>query len=181
MTRDEFFPWAEAQDGRYEFDGYQPVAMGNVTINHGLITNNIHRALFDRLQGTGCQALGPEVGMATIGDIVRNSDAMVTCSKLTGTDYLVPGVIVVFEVLSASSSRLDRITKVREYAAVSSIRQYIIVESTGMGLTVLWRDSGDQPFTTHVLTGEEHLQLAELKLVIPVEAFYVGVEYPDAS
>ncbi len=119
--------------------------------------------------------------MATIGDIVRNSDAMVTCSKLTGTDYLVPGVIVVFEVLSASSSRLDRITKVREYAAVSSIRQYIIVESTGMGLTVLWRDSGDQPFTTHVLTGEEHLQLAELKLVIPVEAFYVGVEYPDAS
>ena len=27
MTRDDFLAWAEGQEGRYEFDGFQPVAM----------------------------------------------------------------------------------------------------------------------------------------------------------
>jgi hypothetical protein len=27
MTREQFFPWAQAQDERYEFDGFRPVAM----------------------------------------------------------------------------------------------------------------------------------------------------------
>ena len=84
MNRDTFFSWSEAQDGRYEFDGVQPVAMGNVPVNHGLITNAIHRALFDRLKGTPCRALGPEVGLSTVGDTIRNLDA----SVLTGGDML---------------------------------------------------------------------------------------------
>ena len=34
MTRDQFFNWAEAQEERYEFDGFQPVAMTGGSLNH---------------------------------------------------------------------------------------------------------------------------------------------------
>ena len=37
MTRDQFFDWAEAQGGRYEFDGFQPVAMTGGNLNHNRI------------------------------------------------------------------------------------------------------------------------------------------------
>ena len=33
MTREEFFDWAQAQDIRYEFDGFAPVAMTGGNIN----------------------------------------------------------------------------------------------------------------------------------------------------
>src|SRR5271165_5104521 len=36
-TQDEFFAWAGSQEGRYEFDGFQPVAMTGGTVNHALI------------------------------------------------------------------------------------------------------------------------------------------------
>lgn len=34
MTQDQFLDWVQAQEGRYEFDGFQPVAMTGGTINH---------------------------------------------------------------------------------------------------------------------------------------------------
>ena len=105
MSRDGFLAWAEAQPGRREFDGTQPVAMGGVTVDHGLINSAIHRALFSRLAGGPCRAMGPGVGMATTGGAVRNPDAMVTCAKVAGTGRLAPGVVVVFEVVSPSSGR----------------------------------------------------------------------------
>ena len=30
MTREEFFAWAQIQGARYEFDGFQPVAMTGI-------------------------------------------------------------------------------------------------------------------------------------------------------
>jgi len=38
MTRDQFFAWAEANGGRWEFDGFPPVAMTGGTVNHSQIT-----------------------------------------------------------------------------------------------------------------------------------------------
>ena len=172
MTRDEFFAWAQRQDARYEFDGVAPVAMGGATVRHNQITANIVGALRARLRGTGCRSLGPEAGVATIGDAVRYPDALVTCSKVSGDSYLVPGVIVVFEVISPTSGRTDRIIKLGEYAAVASIRRYIILESAGIGLTVFARQDGMQPWLASALTEQDTLSLPEIGIEIPVAELY---------
>jgi hypothetical protein len=65
MTREQFFQWAQARDERYEFDGFQPVAMTGGNLRHNLIHLNIHAALRQRLRGTGCRPLGSEAGVAT--------------------------------------------------------------------------------------------------------------------
>ena len=41
MTQEEFFDWAERQDGRWWFDGFQPVGMVGGTNDHGTIADNI--------------------------------------------------------------------------------------------------------------------------------------------
>jgi Uma2 family endonuclease len=58
MTREEFLDWAAAQDLRYEFDGFQPVAMTGGTLDHSQIAQNIYAAVRMRLKGTGCRVLG---------------------------------------------------------------------------------------------------------------------------
>ena len=181
MTRDQFFAWAEVQDTRYEFDGFQPVAMTGGTVNHSQITQNIHFALRTRLRGTGCRPLGPDAGVATIGDAVRYPDALVTCTRVTGTAHTVEGVVVVFEVLSPTSGRTDRIVKLREYRAVPSIRRYVILEHSSIGLTVFARADGDAAWTATALTAEDTLPMPEVGIEIPVAEFYEDVDLPDAS
>ncbi len=181
MTQAQFFDWAQVQDIRYEFDGFEPVAMTGGTFNHSLIAQNLYYALRRRLGGTGCQSLGPDAGLATIGDTVRYPDALVTCAKIAGNAHLIPDVTVVFEVISPTSGRVDRIIKVREYAAVPSIRRYVILESASVGLTVLERPAGDQKWTLTTLTGNEVLTLPEVGIEIPLAELYQGVDLPASE
>jgi hypothetical protein len=54
MTREIFYAWAQADGGRYEFDGVQPVAMADVTIGHSVVTGNFNRYLANHLAGKPC-------------------------------------------------------------------------------------------------------------------------------
>ena len=181
MTRDQFLDWAEAQDARYEFDGFEPVAMTGGTLNHNQIAFNIHVSLRGRLGGTGCRPLGIDAGVATIGDTVRYPDGVVTCSPTQGASRLVPGPVVVFEVVSPTSGHMDRIVKVREYAAVESIRRYVIIESASVGLTVHERQEAGQKWAVTTKIADDVLLLPEIGVEIPIPELYAGVDFPPSA
>ena len=182
-TAEEFLAWAGGQEGRHEFDGTRPVAMTGGTARHNRITTNIHAALGSRLRGTPCSFFGPDLGVRTVGETVRFPDALVTYTKFPDTARLAPDVVVVFEVLSAESGRRDRIEKVREYAAVPSIRRYVMVESASGGLLVLHRDHGGDPWIAQALNADAVLALPEAGIELAVAEFYEDVDFsdPDAA
>jgi Uma2 family endonuclease len=181
MTRDQFFDWAEAQDARYEFDGFEPVAMTGGNLNHNGIALNLYHALRTRLRGTGCRPWALDAGVATIGDTVRYPDGVVTCSPVRGASRLVPNPVVVFEVISPTSGHVDRIVKVREYNAVDSIRRYVIVESASVGLTVHERLDAAQKWTVTTMIADDLLLLPEIGAEIPVAELYEGVDLPPSA
>ena len=179
MSREAFLAWAERQHDRFEFDGFAPVAMTGGTIAHNRITLNLHRALHARLKDGPYQALGPDAGIATLGDAVRYPDAVIACGDLPGEARLVPAPVVVFEVVSATSGKTDRIEKPRECQAVPSILRYVIVELTEPGLTVLERANGNDPWTARTLTSGETLSLPEVGTALPVDEIYEGIAPPS--
>jgi Uma2 family endonuclease len=179
-TQEQFFDWAEAQNERYEFDGVQPVLMTGGFNRGAAIGVNLIVALANRLRGTGCRALGPDAGVETINTAVRYPDALITCSSAALKGRKVPGVVAIFEVLglTADAKRRDRVTKVREYAAVPSILRYVIIDSSAIRLTVLERTAPDQPWQTVVLTGDDTLGLPEIGIEVPVGEFYEDIALP---
>ena len=181
MTREEFFDWASAQDARYEFNGFEPVAMTGGTLNRNDIALNLYHALRIRLRGTGCRPRSLDAGVATIGDTVRYPDGVVSCSPANGLSRLVPNPVVVFEVVSPTSGHVDRIVKVREYAAVDSIRRYVIVESASVGLTVHERREAGQKWTVTTMMADDLLLLPEIGVEIPIAELYEGVDFPPLA
>ncbi len=177
MTREDFLAWVEGQEERYEFDGLQPVAMTGGTNNHGVIARNLNGQLYLLLRGKACQSMTAEGGgVATVGDKVRFPDATVTCSPIPGTERLVPDPVVVFEVLSASSAQTDQITKRLEYQAVPSIRRYVLIDQTKIGLIMHVRhDEG--AWNTEPLKARDILRLPEIGVEIPVDDLYEGVRF----
>ena len=118
LTQAEFFDWAEAQQGRYAFDGARPVAMTGGTNNHGIIADNIRFELKARLRGGPCRAMSPDGGgVETVGNTVRYPEATVTCSRIPGAGRLIPDPVVVFKVVSPGSVRIDQALKLRECLA----------------------------------------------------------------
>ena len=176
-TQEKFFAWAEAQEGRYEFDGTTPLPMTGGEIGHDEITGNIIFALRERLRGGPFKTLGPNAGITTAGSTVRYPDALVTSSEYRRRDRLVPAPVIVFEVISPTSAIVDRITKVREYQVVASILRYVIVETEAIGLTVFSRADGTQPWTAMTQGASDILSMPEIGIEVPVGALYEGLAY----
>lgn len=177
MTREEFFNWAEAREGRYEFDGFLPVAMTSGTNNHGFIVVNIISELRNRLRGRTCRVLSAESGgVATIGENTRYPDATVTCSPVEGQDRLIPNPVVVFEVVSTSNARNDRFVKMREYHEVPSIRRYVLVEQDSPVVTSYVRD-GNEPWAATSLSIGDILDMPEIGIEIPVADIFDDISF----
>ena len=177
MTREDFLAWAEGQEERYEFDGFQPVAMTGGTNNRGAIARNLNGQLYLLLRGKACQFMTAKGGgVATVGDKVRCPDATVTYSPIPGTERLVPDPMVVFEVLSASSAQTDQMIRRLEYQAVPSIRRYVLIDQTKVGVTVHFRhDEG--AWNTEPLNARDVLRLPEIGIEIHVDDLYEGVRF----
>jgi Uma2 family endonuclease len=178
-TIGRFLAWAGRQEERYEFDGLHPVAMTGGNAERNRIALNVHVALRQWLRGTRCTPFGPDLGIQTTENAVRYADALVTCKKFGGKDRLAPDPVAVFEVLSPDSGRRDRIQKTHEYAGVSSIRHYVILESSGVGVFALHREASYAPWIATTLTGGDRLALPELGIEEPVSEFYEDVDFGD--
>ncbi len=89
-----------------------------------------------------------------------------------------PGVVVVFEVLSQMSGRTDRIDKLREYHAVASIRRYVILEHTSVGLIVFERAKTENAWKATALTADDTLLMPEIGIEVPVTEFYENSDLP---
>jgi Uma2 family endonuclease len=176
MTREEFLDWAAAQERRYEFDGFRPVEMEDENLDHCRIAGNIYFALCMRLYGTDLREMGRDAGIATVADIVRYPDALLARCCGLECNRIVPDVMVVFEVLSEASGYTDRIEKLREYHAVPSIRRYVMLEGTSVGLVVMSRVQDDDPWAATALIDSEVLRMPEIGIEIPVVEFYEGTD-----
>ena len=117
MTLAEFLEWEERQPLRYEFDGVGPVAMTGGTAGHADIQRNLAIAVGGRLRGKPCHFHGSDLKFQVAEGHVRYPDGMVVCSPVDRTATVIYDPVVVFEVLSPSTTRNDRIVKAREYQA----------------------------------------------------------------
>lgn len=181
MTRDRFLDWPGHQDGRYEFDGFQPVAMTGGSVGTGQIAQNLYAAVRSGLGDGPCRILGPDAGITTVGNAIRYPDALVTCTRFRDTDRLVAGAVIVFEIVNRTSGRIDRIVKVREYQAVPSIRRYVIIEHRFVGATVLARPDGSADWTATTLAAGDVLHLPEVGVEFPIDQLYAGTNVGTAE
>lgn len=177
----DFLDWEERQELPYEFDGSQPVAMTGGTDAHEAIGGSLRLALQSRLRGGPCRVRGPTMKIEILGRI-RYPDAFVYCSPVPPGATVIREPVVVFEVVSASTSRTDRITKLREYQGAPSIQRYVILEQDAIAATVFSRLGAD--WTARPLTEGDTLQMPEIGIDLPMTEIYAdapGVAAADSA
>ena len=175
MTLAEFLEWEERQPMRYEFDGIGPVAMTGGTYGHSTIQGNLATALGGRLRGKRCRFHGSHLKFQGAEGHVRYPDGMVLCSPVDRTATVVYDPVVVFEVLSPSTARDDRIVKAREYQATPSVQRYVMLEQDGVSATVYARSG--ETWTHEILIADSVLALPEIGVELPLAELYEGVVF----
>jgi len=175
MTLAEFLDWEKRQPTRYEFDGFGPVAMTGGTAGHADVQRNLAIAVGGRLRGKPCRFYGSDLRFQVAQGHVRYPDGMVVCSPVDRSTTVINDPVIVFEVLSPSTTRDDRIVKAREYQATPSVQRYVMLEQDGVGATVYARSG--ETWTHEILVADSILALPEIGISLPLAELYEGIVF----
>ena len=176
MTLQQFLAWEERQELRYEFDGFSPVAMTGGTAGHEIICLNLTASLLARLRGKPCRPYGSNLKIEVMGRI-RYPDAFVACGPVARSSTVITDPVVIFEVLSESTARTDRIDKNREYASTASVRRYVMLEQDQIAATVFER-VGDA-WVGGILAADDTIRMPEIGIEIPLAELYEGLDFSN--
>jgi len=178
MTVAEFLDWEERQELRWEFDGFEPVAMTGGTARASAIQSNLIGQLFNRLRGKPCRPHGSELKIYVAGSI-RYPDAFVVCSPVAPKATVVTDPVVVFEILSPSTAFVDRGVKNEEYRDTPSIVRYVMLEQDRQAATVFTRAGDD--WVGHIRSGDAVLHMPEIGIELPLADLYENITFDETE
>jgi Uma2 family endonuclease len=169
MCLEEFLDWERKQPKRHEFASGVITLMTGASAAHVRIAGNIAFALRQRLRGTGCEAFGSDMKVIANGT-VRYPDISVTCRQINDRDDRITEPVVVIEVLSPTTERIDRGRKKFDYFATPSIRQYAIVEQDERRVDLYTR--AEAGWSNEVITGDMALSLSSIGVELSLDTIY---------
>jgi Uma2 family endonuclease len=173
MTVDEFLVWAQGRPGRYELFRGEVFAMAPETADHANVKGAIFTALVSAIHQTRlpCHVFPDGMTVRIDAETVYEPDAQVYCGeKIRGRALDVPSPIIVVEVLSPSTRRVDVSLKLAGYFRLPSVAHYLIVDPTQPSIIHHSRGNGDT-ILTRVIT-EGRIALDPLGLEIDLADIY---------
>ena len=173
MTPEEFLAWEATQELKWEFDGFEPVAIVGATLAHVAIQGNIIIALGNRLRGKPCRPYSSDTKVQ-IGAKYRYPDAVVSCVPIILGATMAADPVVIFEVLSESTARTDKTTKLNEYCSLPSVQRYVMLEQDQVFATVVSRTATGWGLETPGADGV--LAMPEIGVEVPMAELYEGLD-----
>lgn len=177
MTPAEFLAWEAKQELKWEFDGFHPVAMTGGTDAHAAIQGNLLTALNTRLRGQRCYPRGPDMKVE-IGSKYRYPDAFVSCTRVAPSATIAAEPVVIFEILSDSTTMTDRTTKLVEYRSIPSLKRYVLLERDAPLATAITRS--DVGWSIEILDANGSLSMPEIDVEIAMAELYDGVDFTES-
>lgn len=175
MTIDQFLTWAETQEGRWELYNGVPYLMAPERAQHGDVKFAVQTALVQgiKLAGLPCH-MRPDGAVVRIADdVAHEPDALVYCGpKLPGDSVEVPDPLIVVEVASPSTRRIDASLKLKGYFSRPSVQHYLIIDPEGPPVIHHKRQADGTILTA--LVGEGVLRLDPPGIEIDVVEIFQG-------
>lgn len=167
---------------KHEYVGGTVHAMAGAANRHNTIAVNITGELRTRLKGRPCQAFNADTKIhIRLPTHTRYyyPDASVVCRSNPDTDSFQDDPVVIFEVLSDSTRRLDDGEKRDGYLTIPSLRVYVLIEQDEP--TVVAYRRTEQGFVREVHTGRDAIfPLPEIGIDLPLSEIYDRVEFDPA-
>jgi Uma2 family endonuclease len=163
---------------RYELIDGVVYDMTGSTPEHSVISSNIEVLLREQIGMNGPCRTHRDQYVAIPGKSPVVPDVVLTCDRGDWDKdkrlkpFMIQSPLIVFEVLSPSTERYDRIEKFARYMRCSTLEVYILVSQDEKHVEVYRRSMN---WKQERFSARQTIKLEQLDLELSVESIYVGV------
>ncbi len=163
------------RDTKHELIDGSVIAMAGASKNHERLAGNIYGEFRNHLKGTPCDTFSSDMKVK-IGTNFFYPDVMVVCDDTSDNEYYIESPVIIVEVLSKSTRRVDETIKLMSYINMPSVQEYVLIEQDFVDLQVLRRSESWLP--KHYFLGDEVI-FESIDLTLSVEEIYSRVHNED--
>jgi len=164
---------------KHEFVDGVVYAMSGGTVTHSRIASNAVIAVGSQLRGKKCEVFNSDMKVRvrqSRGTRFYYPDLSVVCQPNPPTDTFQDAPVVIVEVLSESTRRVDQYEKREAYLSIDSLRVLILVEQSLPAATVYRRH--DEGFDREVFIGlDATIPLPEINCQLSLTELFANVEF----
>jgi Uma2 family endonuclease len=170
----------ERAERKHEYVNGFVYAMAGGRIQHHRLASNVLAALSRRLGSGRCEAFNSDLKVqirSEKGIRFYYPDCTVVCDADDPDAVFVDRPIVVVEVMSRSTRRIDEGEKREGYLSLPSLAAYVMVDSERVGVAV-WRRQGNDFKSEAFLDLNASVPLPEINVELPMAEIYSNVTWP---
>jgi len=178
MDNATFLEWVQGREERYELAGGRVMMMTGATMRHGLIVGNLFellRARLDRKRWVVLTEFGIDVRPGTI----RYGDIVVDEQGAKGDALTAKAPVLVAEVLSPSTMKVDLGDKAADYLQLSSLATYLVLAQDEVKAWAYNRSGERQvPPGPQVFVGADaRVSIPSLSIDLSLTDIYGGIDF----
>lgn len=176
----EYFEIEKNSPLKHEFIYGEIIAMSGASERHNTIAGAIYGELYQQLKRTACRAYISDMRTKVNDRLYYYPDIVVGCNiRLEIMDSLETLVnpILVVEVLSRSTAKYDRDTKLREYQQVESLVYYMLVAQNEVNATLFIREDDRSWTNTSYTSLDNTIDLPLINSRLLMSDIYLNVGF----
>jgi Uma2 family endonuclease len=143
VSPEDYLVMERASAEKHEYFKGEVFAMSGASIPHNDIAYNINRIVIPLLKGKSCKIYGSDLRIhIPVNTLYTYPDFSIVCGKPETTDIFTDNVTnpsVLIEILSKSTKDYDRGSKFMLYRSITSLREYITIDSLSVSVEIYTR------------------------------------------
>jgi Uma2 family endonuclease len=176
MTFEEYLEFEKTSEVRHEFvDGFV-FAMAGGTDNHNSIALNIAAAIRPKVRATPCRVFSSDVKLLTPSGYGYYPDVFVTCQEPNDGSLVKRLPCFISEVLSKTTSDIDRGEKWENYRKLQTLEAYILISPQKKQIEV-YRRQQNEKWQYTVVEEEGTLELPCINVPLSLAEVYEDIEF----
>jgi Uma2 family endonuclease len=177
LTEEAYLQGELTSETKHELIDGHIYAMVGASANHERIAGNIYRKFGNYLEGKPCEPFGPDMKVKVATNFFY-PDVLVDCDFDESQPYFTVSAIIIVEVLSKATRKMDESLKLLSYINIPSLEEYVLIEQDYVDIQVIRRKEGWLP--KHYFLGDE-ITFESIGLTLAVHEIYERVQNEDMA
>ena len=175
ITEAEYLAGEKLAETKHEYIDGEVFAMAGASASHNRLSLNVARKFGNHLEDKPCQPYMSDMKVK-VGSKYFYPDVVVECSSLADDSHVTEKPILIVEVLSKSTRRMDETTKRMAYTQIDSLLEYVLIEQDFVDIEIIRRRTGWQSERFYL---GDSVTFESIALTLTVEDIYARVNNPE--
>lgn len=180
ISPEEYLEKERVTESRNEYYDGHIITLSGTSFEHNTIEVNLVKRVGSFLDDTNCRMLPSHMRVTTPShDSYMYPDALIYCGKPEFEDNRFDTLLnpaVIFEILSPSTKGIDKKRKFMFYREITSLKEYIMIDSTKRSLIIVRRQPDDSWKFQDLSENDTVLIIETIGYQLPLAEIYKDTE-----